>query len=342
LWGLFSAPHSVTTDNGPCFIAETFSKLCAMLRIKHRSTLAHHPQAHGIVERMNREVQAAAKKIFAAIDDATHETWPSYVPVVQRALNTRTHSATGFSPHHLVFGSKVTQGFDAMSSDVANIARVPKDTPYPKYIRLLDDTLALVVEEGLTSIEDLILKNYLKAPHQPPRFTVGDYVFITNTRPITKRLGKFAPNYCGPLRVIQDYGNDIYQLKDVVQDQDTFYTHASDMLPSSITDEETAKEVARVDYAEFFIREVVSHDADPDDPDKLGQLFFNVRFSDDEHTISCPYNDVKFVEVVKDYIRAHKNELPKAFEEIGRAAAPLGVRSRKISQRLAGYDLNTP
>ena len=345
LWGMFSVPRMVTTDNASCFIADTFQRLCAMLRVTHRTTLAHHPQAHGIVERMNREVQAVAKKVIGAIDEATHENWPHYLPAVQRALNTRTHTATGYAPCHLVFGTKVTKGFDALASDRADLALVPKETPIPRYLRLLDETLALVVEHGLVSTEDRILKNYLRAkrdqPKSPRKFKVGDFVFITNTRPITRRLGKFAPNYCGPLKVIQDYGNDIYQLQDVVQDQDTFYTHAIDMVQSSIADDAVARDVARVDYAEFFIHEVVSHEADPEDPDKLGQLWFHVRFTGDNHTILCPYVDVKHVDVVKDYIRLHKNELPKAYMEISRAVTPLGVRSRKISQRLAGYDLQT-
>ena len=337
LWGLFSAPHSITTDGAPCFIADEFQKLCTMLRITSRVGIPYHHKQVAIGERVNAEVIAIAKKIFASYDSASQDTWDKYIPAVQRVINTRPHlSLGGAAPCQVVFGSVVTDAFDALSPDRADISLVARDTPIPKYVRDLDEVLKLTVEYGLMSAEDRIIKSFNMAPTRVA-IPEGTYCYARNLRPMQRKLGKFAPNYCGPFCVIKDYGSDIYQLRDVVQDTETYYMHASDLVISSITDEDAAKEIARGDYKEYFVQEVLSHDGDPT---KLGQLTFEVRFTGDNHTISCPFVDVQHVDVVKAYITRHKNELATAFKQINRAAAPMGTRPRKQSQRLAGYDLN--
>jgi len=141
LWGMFNASQVLVTDGASAFVSEEFLALCNMLRVAHKTTLPHHPQAHSIVERHHRE---------------------------------------------------------------------------------LDNALCLVVQAGLSSAEDRILTNYLRRPQVAAKFAVGDFVFITNTRPITQRLGKFLPNYCSPLLVVTDYGSDVYQVQDIVQDYDIY------------------------------------------------------------------------------------------------------------------------
>ena len=130
LWGLFSAPQVMVTDGASAFVSEEFQALCKMLRVAHKTTLPHHPQAHGIVERHHQEIIATAKKVFINIDAATDETWPKFLPAVQRVHNTRTQSATGYAPHHLVFGTAVSERTHALDGDLANISLV-NTTPVP-------------------------------------------------------------------------------------------------------------------------------------------------------------------------------------------------------------------
>jgi len=62
--------------------------ICKILRVALKTTLPHHPQAHGIVERQHQEIVSTAKKIFFDIDAATDDTLPKLLPAVQRVLNT--------------------------------------------------------------------------------------------------------------------------------------------------------------------------------------------------------------------------------------------------------------
>ena len=60
----------MVTDDASAFVSEEFQALCKMLRVAHKTTLPHYPQALGIVERQHQEIVATAKKIFIDIDAA--------------------------------------------------------------------------------------------------------------------------------------------------------------------------------------------------------------------------------------------------------------------------------
>ena len=260
------------------------------------------------------------------------------MPVVMRALNQRTNSRTGYSPYHLIFGTAMTQRLDALASESVHLGNVTS-TPIPQYVRQLDNSLRLLVDAGLQSTEDTILKNYLKCPEEPQQYKVGDLVYHTNVRPITRKLGKWAPNYAGPAKVITAYGNNVFQLQDLVQDTTNFYVHACDLVRSNITSEEAAREIAKRDYKEEFVTEVISHECNPENPDLLGQLFFNVKFADNPDLIlTVPYSAVQYVDVVKAYLQQHQRELPAAYKKSCKTEEITGLRVRKPSQFLEGYE----
>jgi len=79
----------MVTDGASAFVSEEFQALCKMLRVAHKTTLPHHPQAHGIVERHHQEVIATAKKVFIDIDAATDDTCVSGRFTFDRTMTAR-------------------------------------------------------------------------------------------------------------------------------------------------------------------------------------------------------------------------------------------------------------
>ena len=47
------APESVVTDCGKCFIADFTKQVMRLMEVDHRTTTPYHPQANGLVERLN-------------------------------------------------------------------------------------------------------------------------------------------------------------------------------------------------------------------------------------------------------------------------------------------------
>ena len=97
-------------------------------------------------------------------------------------------------------------------------------------------------------------------------------------------------------------------------------------------------EIAAKDYNELVIHSVLSHSGNPD---QLGQLYFEVAFSDDPTaTTSLPYKEVKYVQLVRDYINEHKEALHIAAADLRKQDASKPTkRFKRISQTLKGYEI---
>ena len=94
-----------------------------------------------------------------------------------------------------------------------------------------------------------------------------------------------------------------------------------------------ALEIAAMDDNEITIQSVISHEGDPA---KLGQLYFVVTFTDDPTvTVTLPYKEVKYVQLVREYINRHKRELHIAAADLRKRDEALPPkRITRISQTL--------
>ena len=110
IWGLMNrhgAAHVHITDQGREFCNDVASYLYSATGTKHRVTSAYHPQANGLVERMNRHV---TKLICCAIQEEDHEQqdWVYLLPSIQSSINRSVCETTGFSPFEMMHGRKIT------------------------------------------------------------------------------------------------------------------------------------------------------------------------------------------------------------------------------------------
>ena len=80
-------------------VTEAFYKLCG---VKQRITFAYHPQANGLVERMNRTIQSRLLKVLGENEN----DWELAIEGVQFSINMTEHASTGYSPYELMYGKK--------------------------------------------------------------------------------------------------------------------------------------------------------------------------------------------------------------------------------------------
>ena len=76
----FGIPVRLTSDRGPQFTAEMWSRMCQVLGIDHRQTTAYHPQANGLIERFHRQLKAALQARLVDGD------WEGQLPWVMLGL----------------------------------------------------------------------------------------------------------------------------------------------------------------------------------------------------------------------------------------------------------------
>jgi hypothetical protein len=117
------------------------------------------------------------------------------------------------------------------------------------------------------------MRNYLKQPSSDVTFVEGQFVVMPNHRHRAQALGKFSPQLIGPMKVVKNFQNDFYELKDLVQDERVF-AHGCDLRLFICANDQEALEIAASDYGELIIHSVLSHVGDPN---KLGQLQFVIQ-----------------------------------------------------------------
>ena len=71
IFSRFRTPRAVISDEGSHFCNKLFASLLAKYGVKHRVTLAYHPQSNGQVEVSNREI----KKILEKTVNVTRKDW---------------------------------------------------------------------------------------------------------------------------------------------------------------------------------------------------------------------------------------------------------------------------
>ena len=64
-------PETIVSDNGPCYSAETFTKLMTDYSVNHITSSPHYPQLNGLAEKY---VQMVKNLFYKAQEDGTDST----------------------------------------------------------------------------------------------------------------------------------------------------------------------------------------------------------------------------------------------------------------------------
>ena len=117
VFSVYGLPLSITTDNGPQFISDTFAEYMRENGIQHRRITPLWPQANGQVERQNRSFM---KRIRIAHSEG--KNWREEINTYLMMYRSSPHSVTGISPAELMFGrkmrTKIPQISDFTSDDI--------------------------------------------------------------------------------------------------------------------------------------------------------------------------------------------------------------------------------
>ena len=96
---MFGVPAAIHSDNGREFANSIFNQLSEKMKFKITRTPAYNPQSNP-VERFHRSLN----QLLRVMMDREDSDWSRYIPAVCLAHNTRVHSSTGLTPHHVFTG----------------------------------------------------------------------------------------------------------------------------------------------------------------------------------------------------------------------------------------------
>ncbi|XP_055501356.1 uncharacterized protein LOC129703191 [Leucoraja erinacea] len=96
----FGVPNTISSDNGPHFIAAINKELYRQLGVTQRLHCAYRPQAAGMVERLNQTLKTKLAKLV----DQSGSTWVKMLPVALFQIRVLPAGKTRLSPAEIIYG----------------------------------------------------------------------------------------------------------------------------------------------------------------------------------------------------------------------------------------------
>jgi hypothetical protein len=269
--------------------------------IQTLTTIAYSKEENAIVERANKEVMRHLRALLFELND--YKDWDTYLPMVQRIMNTSIHSVLRVSPHTLVFGENTNADNEAifvptehnspqpMWEGVANMLLVQR--------RLLNKAMTLQKKKD----ENHVLHN--TRTMKQTEFPINSYVLVEypDSRMGHKPPTKFHTQLKGPYQVIACVTwSGEYTIRNLVTNKDE-RVHASRLRPFNFDAHRTDPlQVALRDRNEFIVEKVLDHSGQPS---RKSQMDFLVKWEgyDDSENLWLPWHELVSNSRLHEYLR---------------------------------------
>lgn len=185
----YNIPEYVVSDLGSAFISEIFKEITKLFKIKKISTTPYRPNAN-IVERFHRTL---AQHLITCVHENPN-AWHEHLDSAVFAYNNTVNSATGFSPHELLFGYKI----QLPDKIIKNCNPIYNYDNYKDELRFTLSKYWKIARDNIDKRKQ-INKVYRDASSNPISLNVGDQVLMKKQQ----KSHKYATPYDGPFTVVE-------------------------------------------------------------------------------------------------------------------------------------------
>ena len=205
IFSRFGTPRALITDNGTHFCNKVIDKVSQKYGVRHRTSLAYHPQSNGQAEVSNREIKYILEKKV----NSSRKDWSKKMDDALWAYRTTFKTPLGMSPFRMVYGKA---------------CHLPVELEHRAYwaTRQLNMDSTAVGEKRLLQLSELdefrneayenahIYKEKTKAWHEKhitrKEFTAGQQVLLFNSRR-KLFLGKLKSRWSEPFIVTKVFSH---------------------------------------------------------------------------------------------------------------------------------------
>ena len=198
-------PRALITDNGTHFCNKVIDKVLQKYGVRHRTSLANHPQSNGQAEVSNREIKYILEKTV----NSSRKDWSKKMDDALWAYRTTFKTPLGMSPFRIVYGKA---------------RHLPVELEHRAYwaTRQLNMDSTLAGEKRVLQLSELdefrneayenarIYKEKTKAWHDKhvtrKEFTAGQQVLLFNSR-LKLFSGKLKSRWFGPFTVTKVFSH---------------------------------------------------------------------------------------------------------------------------------------
>lgn len=314
--GVFGCPDELLSDNGSQFANSVITELLERLNIEQKSTIAHSKEENAIVERANKEVMRHLRAFV--LDSAIIESWTSYVPFVQRIINSKVSLTTGIAPCQII--TPAINLDNQIIPDSSNNFPIAPNASISEYLKAMRQFQKTAIEIASKYLDAHAANHLSNQPDSPTIFPVDSFVLVEypNTAMGKKPPHKLAPNLRGPYRVAKIIGNE-YQLIDLVSNKIKENVHVKRLRPYRFgtNDQITPRDIANKEQESFDVEVVLRHSGTFA---KKKSLKFLVKWLgyDDSHNSWVSYQRLKSNQALHNYLikKNQASQIPKPFRHL--------------------------
>ncbi|CAK9302255.1 unnamed protein product [Gordionus sp. m RMFG-2023] len=194
-------------DQGREFVNEVSTNYHKLVGTMQWVTSVYHPQANGMVERVNRTIQNALLKCIE--DD--YLVWTDALPGILFAYNTSCHDTSKFTPFELMYGRKAIQAYgndEENYIDPDNVEEIDREKHFQSIVSKMQDIHNIAM--GNINLAQLKQQRDYRTRHTGKNapYKINDKVLIWNSRRADRKGGKMTRPWLGPFTIVWIVKND--------------------------------------------------------------------------------------------------------------------------------------
>lgn len=211
----YGIPRMIVSDRGTCFTAGAFRKFCETRGIQHVLNSPRHPQANGMVERVNRTLIPAIQA-----EMASERQWDRCLKKVQFVLNSAVNKTTRRTPFNMLYGYNPS----LEHAEFQKVAALRWEDP---------DEIRRRAHEDINKNQAKYKHHFDKKRYDGVHYDVGEIVVVKGAAVATGETTKLQQKYKGPYLVVKVLPSDTYLISrldvDDSKKRHTTTTHVSQL-----------------------------------------------------------------------------------------------------------------
>ena len=199
IYRLHGLPDSIVSDRGSQFTSAFWNRLCSLYDIDHALSTANHPQTDGQTERVN----SILEQYLRCFINEKQNNWADLLPFAEFSYNNSLHQSTNLTPFFANYGYNPKAHPEIPSNK--RPSRAEK--------RAIDINVNIkILKENLDKAKETYKKYADQKRMEPPKFEVGDKVWLLKGTNEKNRKKKLSNQMIGPFKIIKKVSNLAYEL----------------------------------------------------------------------------------------------------------------------------------